>query len=70
MGTRSLRHCEIRRHPSIAGIPAAAVAALASDEDRVRALRAGFHLHIAKPVDSAALVHAVDSLAGSGRTHV
>lgn len=54
---------------SIAGIPAAAVTALASDEDRARALQAGFQLHIAKPVDMAALVHAVAGLSVSRRLH-
>ncbi len=55
---------------SIARIPAAAVTAHASDEDRARALRAGFQLHIAKPVDSAALVHAVATLSVSRRVDV
>jgi signal transduction histidine kinase/ActR/RegA family two-component response regulator len=54
---------------SIAGIPAAAVTALAGDEDRARALRAGFQLHIPKPVDLAALVHAVASLSVSHSIH-
>jgi signal transduction histidine kinase len=40
-------------------IPAIALTAYARDEDRVRALSAGFRFHIAKPVDPAVLVSAV-----------
>jgi hypothetical protein len=56
---------EIRDLPSIrlARIPAAAVTAFASDEDRQRALDAGFQTHLAKPVHAAALVQAVAELA-------
>ena len=46
-----------------ASIPAAALTALARDEDRQHALDAGFQLHLVKPVDAAALVSAVASLA-------
>ncbi len=45
-------------------IPAAALTAYASNEDRVRALSAGFHMHLVKPVEPAALVSAVLHLAG------
>jgi signal transduction histidine kinase/CheY-like chemotaxis protein len=48
--------------PDSASIPAAALTALARDEDRERALRAGFQLHLAKPIDASALVAAVASL--------
>jgi CheY-like chemotaxis protein len=44
--------------------PAAAVTALARVEDRKRALLAGFHTHVAKPVEPAELVAVVASLAG------
>jgi signal transduction histidine kinase/CheY-like chemotaxis protein len=47
---------------SIATIPAAAFTALARDEDRQRALNAGFQMHLAKPIDGQALVAAVVSL--------
>jgi CheY-like chemotaxis protein len=40
-------------------VPAAAVTAFASDADRKRALEAGFQVHLAKPVDPAALVETV-----------
>ncbi len=45
-----------------ATIPAAALTALARDEDRQRALNAGFQLHLAKPVDGQSLIAAVASL--------
>ena len=44
-------------------VPAVALTAMARNEDRLRALRAGFHLHIVKPVDSAELVAVVQNLA-------
>jgi PAS domain S-box-containing protein len=43
-------------------IPAVAVTAHARTEDRTRALLAGFHLHVPKPVEAAELVAAVASL--------
>jgi len=48
-------------------IPAIALTAYAKDEDRARALSAGFQQHIAKPVDPATLVAAVSSLASPVR---
>jgi signal transduction histidine kinase/CheY-like chemotaxis protein len=44
-------------------VPAIALTAFASNEDRTRALLAGFNLHLAKPVEPAALVRAVRELA-------
>jgi len=50
-------------HPApIAAIPAAALTAFARNEDRLAALRAGFQLHLAKPIDAHALVTAVARL--------
>jgi signal transduction histidine kinase/CheY-like chemotaxis protein len=48
---------------SVATIPAAALTALARDEDRQRALSAGFQLHLAKPIDGQSLIAAVVGLA-------
>ncbi|HYG08492.1 MAG TPA: hypothetical protein VD835_00830, partial [Pyrinomonadaceae bacterium] len=45
-------------------IPAAALTAYARAEDRMRALRAGFQLHVPKPVEPAELAAVVASLAG------
>jgi len=47
-------------------LPAAALTAYARSEDRMRALRTGFNLHLAKPIDPAALMAAVLSLSGKG----
>jgi len=45
-----------------ASVPAAALTALARDEDRQQALSAGFQLHLAKPIDGRSLIAAVASL--------
>jgi signal transduction histidine kinase/DNA-binding response OmpR family regulator len=45
-------------------IPAAALTAYARSEDRLKALSAGYHTHVTKPVDPAELVAVVASLAG------
>jgi PAS domain S-box-containing protein len=56
---------QIRAHPNpaIRRIPAAALTAYARSEDRVKALRAGFQIHLAKPVDPRELVTTVAALA-------
>jgi signal transduction histidine kinase/CheY-like chemotaxis protein len=48
---------------TVATIPAAALTALAREEDRHRALAAGFQLHLAKPIDGQSLIAAVVGLA-------
>jgi PAS domain S-box-containing protein len=48
---------------AIANMPAAALTAYARSEDRAKALRAGFDMHLAKPVDPGELVAAVAALA-------
>jgi PAS domain S-box-containing protein len=45
-------------------LPAVAVTAYASPEDRQRALAAGFQVHLAKPVDPRELTRVIASLAG------
>jgi hypothetical protein len=45
-------------------IPAAALTAYARDEDRERALAAGFQMHVAKPIGSRELIETVAGLAG------
>ena len=47
-------------------VPAAALTAYARAEDRVKAVLAGFQMHLAKPVEPAELIVTVASL--SGRT--
>ncbi|HEY0544461.1 MAG TPA: PAS domain S-box protein [Pyrinomonadaceae bacterium] len=45
-------------------IPAIALSAYAREEDRLRALIAGYHTHVAKPVNPAELIAVISSLAG------
>ena len=52
----------------LAGIPAAAVTAHARDDERERALAAGFQMHLTKPIDPVALARAVAVLAANART--
>lgn len=57
---------QIRTMPDerIGRVPALALTAYSRVEDRMRALAAGFHMHVAKPVEPAELVIAVASLTG------
>lgn len=48
---------------SVRNIPAAALTAFARSEDRTKALRSGFEMHLAKPVDPGELVASVATLA-------
>ena len=50
-------------------IPAAALTAFAREEDRAAALKAGFQMHLAKPIDPESLVAAVATL-GRSKTFV
>jgi signal transduction histidine kinase/ActR/RegA family two-component response regulator len=57
---------------SVSSVPAAALTAYARSEDRAKALRSGFQLHLSKPIDPAELMAAIASLAkrsgSSGRS--
>jgi len=52
----------VRASPGGAEIPAAALSALAREQDVQRALDAGFQQHLAKPIEPALLVSAVARL--------
>ena len=56
----------VRERPADRGgrIPAAAITAYARAEDRAAALKAGFQLHMAKPIQPAELAAVVSTLAG------
>ena len=58
----------IRKSPdtAIRHLPAAALTAFARSEDRTKALRSGFEMHLAKPVDPGELVASVATLARRG----
>ena len=47
----------------IRNVPAAALTAFARSEDRTKALRSGFELHLSKPIDPAELVASIVTLA-------
>jgi PAS domain S-box-containing protein len=49
-------------------LPAAALTAFARSEDRTKALRSGFEMHLAKPVDPGELVASVATLARRGKS--
>jgi signal transduction histidine kinase len=53
---------ELRRMPGLEGVPAIALTGHAMDEDRVRALAAGFAVHVPKPVDPDELLRVVRRL--------
>jgi CheY-like chemotaxis protein/anti-sigma regulatory factor (Ser/Thr protein kinase) len=57
---------KLRAQPAsaLASIPAAALTAFARNEDRLRALKAGFQSHLAKPIDADLLVTTVARLGG------
>lgn len=54
-------------HEDKRSVPAIALTAFARNEDRTRALVAGFNLHIAKPVEPSTLVRAILDLVGPVR---
>ena len=54
-----MRH---HRNPVVRRMPAAALTAYARSDDRVKALRSGFHIHLAKPIDPAELVTTIGTL--------
>jgi PAS domain S-box-containing protein len=59
-----LRHAKAQ---SIRDLPAAALTAYARSEDRAKALRTGFQMHLAKPIDPGELMAAVAALAKRNR---
>jgi PAS domain S-box-containing protein len=48
--------------PTVRDVPAAALTAFARSEDRTKALRSGFEMHLSKPVDPAELVASIATL--------
>jgi len=54
-------------NPAVRDIPAAALTAFARAEDRTKALRSGFEMHLAKPVDPGELVASIATLARRAR---
>ena len=54
--------------PHVRDVPAAALTAFARSEDRTKALRSGFEMHLAKPVDPGELVASVATLVRRARS--
>jgi signal transduction histidine kinase/ActR/RegA family two-component response regulator len=63
-GYTLIRRVRALRSSALASIPAAALTAFARNEDRLQALEAGFHSHLAKPIDANLLVTTVARLGG------
>jgi PAS domain S-box-containing protein len=63
-GYELLRRVRARSPEQGGRVPAIALTAFARSEDRTRALRAGFLVHVSKPVDPSELVATVASVAG------
>jgi PAS domain S-box-containing protein len=63
-GYELLRRVRNLPDPALARTPAVALTAFARSEDRTRALRAGFLVHLSKPVEPAELVATAASVAG------
>jgi len=59
-----IRHVRSSEVEKIARMPAAALTAYTTEEDRDRVLAAGFQFHLSKPVDPAVLVATVERLRG------
>src|SRR5688572_22077863 len=62
-GFEVIRRVRQSTNAAIRGLPAAALTAFARSEDRTKALRSGFEMHLAKPVDPGELVASVATLA-------
>jgi CheY-like chemotaxis protein len=58
----------LRAKPRLKAVPAAALTAYARVEDRQRSLRAGYQMHVIKPVEPAELVATVAALAHRATT--
>ncbi|HEY0338051.1 MAG TPA: PAS domain S-box protein [Burkholderiales bacterium] len=63
-GYEFLRRVRSMSHATAGRLPAIALTAFARSEDRTRALRAGFLVHVSKPVEPSELVATVASVAG------
>jgi signal transduction histidine kinase/CheY-like chemotaxis protein len=62
-GYQLIRELRLRSSQQGGAVPAVALTAYARTEDRLRALRAGFQLHLSKPVQPSELVTVVASMA-------
>jgi PAS domain S-box-containing protein len=63
-GYSLIRKLRVLEESHESALPAIALTAYARSEDRARAIRAGFQIHLAKPVEPAELLAVVSGLAG------
>ena len=61
-GFELIAHVRAADDPVVRAVPAAALTAFARSEDRTKALRSGFEIHLAKPVDPGELVASILTL--------
>ncbi|HET9328737.1 MAG TPA: PAS domain S-box protein [Candidatus Eisenbacteria bacterium] len=66
-GYELIRRVRKSESDTVRATPAIALTAFARSEERTRALQAGYHVHIAKPVEPAELIATVASLVGLRR---
>lgn len=68
-GYELIRRVRAHADERVSHIRAVALTAYARTEDRLRALRAGFHMHVPKPVDEAELTTVIAALTGRTPGH-
>ena len=61
-GFQLLEQVRAHRDPAVRQLPVAALTAYARSEDRVKAMRAGFQIHLAKPIDPVELIATIAGL--------
>ena len=61
-GFELIRQIRSSPNPAVRDLPAAALTAFARSEDRTKALRSGFEMHLAKPIDPGELAASVATL--------
>jgi CheY-like chemotaxis protein len=67
-GFELIRQIRSAADPAVRDIPAAALTAFARSEDRTKALRSGFEMHLAKPIDPGELAASVATLVRRARS--
>ena len=65
-GFEFIKRVRLSPDPAVRDVPAAALTAFARSEDRTKALRSGFELHLAKPIDPQELAAAIATLVRRG----
>jgi signal transduction histidine kinase/ActR/RegA family two-component response regulator len=68
-GYELIRRVRAHADKRVSHIRAVALTAYARTEDRLRALQAGFHMHVPKPVDEAELTTVIAALTGRTSSH-